>query len=255
MRASRSQIAPQPLARVAQHRQQRARCRRWSDPAVGTGLSWPRPAEHLDRLAAAAGEGRCGFNFARRPTDLLMVATDPAERLRRRGGEPIPERDPDRMALFWFEQLADIVRTTSPRRDPERRRTVERGNQVRQACDAGPPPAPLRWKPSCAATWPAADGRIDCQASGTVCGVPLPPGLRNAEAAGADLHAADQGQAGAHDNITERMCVRDRRSRTRQRVLACSLASIGEPPGSRSKRRHRHRRHRSSGSGWTPRAR
>ena len=91
----------------------------------------------------------------------------------------------------------------------------------------------------------AGSGWKEYQASGTVCGIPLPAGLqRERAAARADLHAGDQGG----DRARRQHLVRADGRRSSGRTLAEELRRPQPrrlPPGGRVRRepRHHHRRH------------
>jgi phosphoribosylaminoimidazole-succinocarboxamide synthase len=104
---------------------------------------------------------------------LLMVASDRISAYDFVLSTPIPDKGEllTRMSLWWFEQLADLVPNHVLSTDvPEQ----VRGRAVR--CE------PLEMYPvECVARgYLTGSGLVDYQATGEVCGIPLPPGLVDA---------------------------------------------------------------------------
>jgi phosphoribosylaminoimidazole-succinocarboxamide synthase len=120
-------------------------------------------------------------------------------------GEPIPGKGEllTRMALFWFERLAHVVPNHLTGDDPTAVVAPDEVEQVR-----GRSMLVKRLKPlpieAVVRGYLAGSGWKEYRESGTVCGVALPPGLRNAQQLPRPIFTpATKAEAGAHDeNIT-----------------------------------------------------
>ncbi|MGE5118367.1 MAG: phosphoribosylaminoimidazolesuccinocarboxamide synthase [Betaproteobacteria bacterium] len=153
--------------------------------------------------------GKVRDNYAVGDDRLLMVATDRLSAFDVVMGEPIPGKGEvlTRMALFWFERLAGIVPNHLTGDDPESVVRPEERAQVRGRSMLVRRLAPLPIE-AVVRGYLAGSGWAEYQRSGAVCGIALPPGLRNASKLPAPIFTpATKAEMGAHDeNITfERM--------------------------------------------------
>ncbi len=159
---------------------------------------------HLHSLPLVA-RGKVRDNYAVGTDRLLMVATDRLSAFDVVMGEPIPGKGEllTRMALFWFERLAHVVPNHLTGDDPTGVVAPDEVEQVR-----GRSMLVKRLKPlpveAVVRGHLAGSGWKEYRESGTVCGVALPPGLRNAEQLPRPIFTpATKAEAGAHDeNIT-----------------------------------------------------
>ena len=154
--------------------------------------------------------GKVRDNYAVGADRLLMVATDRLSAFDVVMGEPIPGKGEilTRMALFWFDRLAAIVPNHLTGEDPEgvvapaEREQVRGRSMLVRRLQPLPVEAVVRG-------YLAGSGWKEYQDSGTVCGIALPKGLRNAEKLPEPIFTpATKAEAGAHDeNIAfDRMC-------------------------------------------------
>ena len=149
--------------------------------------------------------GKVRDNYAVGADRLLMVATDRLSAFDVVMGEPIPGKGEllTRMALFWFERLAHVVPNHLTGDSPESVVAADEVEQVR-----GRSMLVKRLKPlpieAVVRGHLAGSGWNEYRASGAVCGVALPPGLRNAQQLSRPIFTpATKAAAGAHDeNIT-----------------------------------------------------
>ena len=125
--------------------------------------------------------GKVRDNYAVGNDRLLMIATDRLSAFDVVMGEPIPGKGAllTQMALFWFDRLAGIVPNHLTGEDPETVVSVGEREQVR-----GRAMLVKRLKPlpveAVVRGYLAGSGWSEYQASQSVCGVPLPAGLKNA---------------------------------------------------------------------------
>jgi phosphoribosylaminoimidazole-succinocarboxamide synthase len=140
---------------------------------------------------------------------ILMVATDRLSAFDVVMSQPIPGKGEllTRMALFWFEKLADVIPNHLTGEDPVSVVAPDEVAQVR-----GRSMLVKRLKPlpveAVVRGYLAGSGWKEYQQSGTVCGIPLPPGLPMAARLPAPIFTpATKAEAGEHDeNISfERM--------------------------------------------------
>ena len=125
--------------------------------------------------------GKVRDNYAVGEDRLLMIATDRLSAFDVVMGEPIPGKGEllTRMALFWFARLGHIVPNHLTGEDPESVVALDERLQVRgramlvKRLQGLPIEAVVRG-------YLAGSGWKEYQASGAVCGVELPPGLKNA---------------------------------------------------------------------------
>ena len=154
--------------------------------------------------------GKVRDNYAVGEDRLLMVATDRLSAFDVVMGEPIPGKGEilTRLALFWFDRLAEIVPNHLTGTAPESVVAPAEVDQVRGRSMLVKRLRPLPVE-AVVRGYLAGSGWKEYSSDGTVCGVPLPAGLRNAEKLPAPIFTpATKAEAGAHDeNISfERMC-------------------------------------------------
>jgi phosphoribosylaminoimidazole-succinocarboxamide synthase len=161
------------------------------------------PALHQSRLHSLPllARGKVRDNYAVGADRLLMVASDRISAFDVVMGEPIPGKGAllTRMALFWFDRLADIVPNHLTGQAPESVVTPDEAAQVR---DRSMLVRRLRPLPIEAVVrgYLAGSGWKEYEESGAVCGVGLPPGLRNASRLPEPIFTpATKAEAGAHD--------------------------------------------------------
>ncbi len=145
--------------------------------------------------------GKVRDNYAVGDDRLLMVATDRLSAFDVVMGEPIPGKGEllTTMALFWFDRLAGIVPNHLTGEDPlsvvapdEREQVRGRSMLVRRLR-----PLPVE---AVVRGYLAGSGWAEYQRAQSVCGVPLPAGLRNASRLPEPIFTpATKAEAGAHD--------------------------------------------------------
>jgi phosphoribosylaminoimidazole-succinocarboxamide synthase len=130
-----------------------------------------------------------------------MIATDRLSAFDVVLGQPIPGKGEilTRVALFWFDKLAHIVPNHLTGDAPESVVAPDEVEQVR-----GRSMLVKRLKPlpveAVVRGYLAGSGWKEYQATGTVCGVPLPPGLKQASRLPEPIFTpATKAEAGAHD--------------------------------------------------------
>ena len=147
------------------------------------------------------GRGKVRDNHAVGDDRLLMVATDRISAFDVIMGQPIPGKGRllTRMALFWFERLAQVVPNHLTGDDPlavvadDERAQVEGRAMLVKRLRPLPVEAVVRG-------YLAGSGWAEYQRSRSVCGVALPAGLVNASRlAEAIFTPATKAEAGAHD--------------------------------------------------------
>jgi phosphoribosylaminoimidazole-succinocarboxamide synthase len=153
--------------------------------------------------------GKVRDNYAVGDDRILMVATDRLSAFDVVMNEPIPGKGEvlTSMALFWFDKLKDIVPNHLTGEDPESVVAPHEREQVR-----GRSMLVKRLKPlpveAVVRGYLAGSGWKEYQASQSVCGVALPPGLKNASRLPEPIFTpATKAEMGDHDeNISfERM--------------------------------------------------
>jgi phosphoribosylaminoimidazole-succinocarboxamide synthase len=145
--------------------------------------------------------GKVRDNYAVGEDRLLMVASDRLSAFDVVLGEPIPGKGEllTRMALFWFERLAGIVPNHLTGEDPESVVLPSEHAQVRGRSMLVKRLTPLPVE-AVVRGYLAGSGWSEYQQHGAVCGVPLPPGLRNASRLPAPIFTpATKADMGAHD--------------------------------------------------------
>ena len=153
--------------------------------------------------------GKVRDNYAVGIDRILMVASDRISAFDVVMGEPIPGKGAllTRMALFWFDKLAHIVPNHLTGEPPESVVAPDEVDQVsgRSMLVKRLQPLPVE---AVVRGHLAGSGWKEYQTNGMVCGVPLPPGLRNAGKLPEPIFTpATKAAAGDHDeNISfERM--------------------------------------------------
>jgi phosphoribosylaminoimidazole-succinocarboxamide synthase len=113
---------------------------------------------------------------------LLMITTDRLSAFDVILSQPIPEKGIilNQMANFWFDKLAHVIPNHLTGIDPASVVTADEVEQVQ-----GRAVVAKRLKPilveAVVRGYLAGSGWKDYQETGSVCGVPLPPGLQNAQ--------------------------------------------------------------------------
>ena len=173
------------------------------------------------------GRGKVRENYALGDDRLLMVTSDRISAFDVVMAEPIPGKGAvlTRMALSWFDLLAELVPNHLTGIAPE---SVVQPDEVVQVRDRAMVVKRLRPLPIEAVVrgYLAGSGWKDYQADGAICGVALPPGLRNAERLNAPIFtAATKAEHGEHDeNIDFDAVVRAIGPDLAERVRATSVA-------------------------------
>ena len=153
------------------------------------------------RSLPLVARGKVRDNYAVGDDRLLMVASDRLSAFDVVMGEPIPGKGEllTRMALFWFDRLAHIVPNHLTGEDPEGVVAADERAQVR-----GRAMLVKRLKPlpveAVVRGYLAGSGWKEYRDTGEVCGVELPPGLRNAGKLPAPIFSpATKAEMGEHD--------------------------------------------------------
>ena len=151
------------------------------------------------------GRGKVRDNYAVGNDQLLIVTTDRLSAFDVIMGEPIPNKGRvlNQMANFWFDKLKHIVPNHLTGVAPE---SVVAADEVEQV--KGRAVVVKRLEPilveAVVRGYLAGSGWKDYQATGSVCGVELPPGLQNAQKLPEPIFTpAAKAEMGHHDeNIT-----------------------------------------------------
>jgi phosphoribosylaminoimidazole-succinocarboxamide synthase len=145
--------------------------------------------------------GKVRDNYAVGDDRLLIVTSDRLSAFDVVMAEPIPDKGRvlNRMALFWFDRLADVVPNHLTGVAPE---TVVAPGEAAQV--AGRSMVVKRLKPipveAVVRGYLIGSGWKDYQASGAVCGIALPAGLRMAERLPEPIFTpAAKAEMGQHD--------------------------------------------------------
>jgi len=145
--------------------------------------------------------GKVRDNYAVGDDRLLMVASDRLSAFDVVMGEPIPGKGEllTRMALFWFARLGHIVPHHLTGDDPESVVTLDERAQVRGRAMLVKRLTPLPVE-AVVRGYLAGSGWKEYQASGAVCGVKLPAGLKNASRLAEPIFTpATKAESGEHD--------------------------------------------------------
>jgi phosphoribosylaminoimidazole-succinocarboxamide synthase len=138
---------------------------------------------HTSSIASLSllARGKVRDNYAVGTDRLLMVASDRISAFDVILGEPIPGKGAllTQMALFWFDKLGDVCPNHLTGESPESAVTAAEIAQVtgRSMLVKRLKPIPIE---AVVRGYLAGSGWVEYQASQSVCGVPLPPGLKNA---------------------------------------------------------------------------
>jgi len=155
---------------------------------------------HLHSLPLIA-RGKVRDNYAVGSDRILMVASDRISAFDVVMSEPIPGKGETltRMALFWFDKLAHVVPNHLTGEAPESVVAADEVEQVRgrsmlvRRLEPLPIEAVVRG-------YLAGSGWKEYQSLGSVCGIALPAGLRQAAKLPAPIFTpATKAPAGAHD--------------------------------------------------------
>jgi phosphoribosylaminoimidazole-succinocarboxamide synthase len=145
--------------------------------------------------------GKVRDNYAVGEDRILMIATDRISAFDVVMADPIPGKGEilTQMALFWFKKLAHVMPNHLTGEDPEQVVAPDEVDQVR-----GRAMLVKRLKPipieAVVRGYLAGSGWKEYQASGTVCGVALPPGLEKGSRLPEPIFTpATKAEAGEHD--------------------------------------------------------
>ena len=167
-------------------------------------MSHPLHTSDLTSLPLLA-RGKVRDNYAVGDDRILMVASDRISAFDVIMGEPIPGKGEllTQMALFWFEQLGHICPNHLTGDAPESAVTAAEVPQVkgRSMLVKRLQPIPVE---AVVRGYLAGSGWKEYQDTRSVCGVPLPEGLKNASKLPAPIYTpAAKAAVGEHDeNIT-----------------------------------------------------
>ena len=145
--------------------------------------------------------GKVRDNYAVGADRILMVASDRLSAFDVVMHEPIPGKGHvlTQMALAWFARLAHVVPNHLTGADPESVVAADERAQVRGRAMLVKRLRPLPIE-AVVRGYLAGSGWKEYQASGAVCGVQLPPGLKNASRLPAPIFTpATKAEMGAHD--------------------------------------------------------
>ena len=147
------------------------------------------------------GRGKVRDNYAVGDDRLLIVTTDRLSAFDVVMGEPIPDKGRvlNQMALFWFDRLADVVPNHLTGVAPESVVAPDEVDQVR-----GRSMVVKRLKPilveAVVRGYVIGSGWKDYQATGSICGIALPPGLEQAAKLPEPIFTpAAKAEVGEHD--------------------------------------------------------
>jgi phosphoribosylaminoimidazole-succinocarboxamide synthase len=151
------------------------------------------------------GRGKVRDNYAVGTDKLLIVTTDRLSAFDVIMGEPIPNKGRvlNQMADFWFAKLSHIVPNHNTGIDPATVVAEDEADQVKGRAVVVKRLEPILVE-AVVRGYLAGSGWKDYQATGSVCGVELPPGLKNAEKLPEPIFTpAAKAEMGHHDeNIT-----------------------------------------------------
>ena len=199
----------------------------------------PRPP------ARSARQGQRPLRL-RRP--LLIVATDRISAFDYVLGSGIPDKGKvlTQISAFWFDRTRAIVRQScdvdrSGRLTPSQPRRRPTGCAADRCSSGGP--SRCRSNASRAATCPAPAGRTT-RATGEVCGIRLPAGLRESDQLPEPIFTpATKAQSGHDINISEAQAAELVGRRVLDRARELTLASVRRRRRPRRVTRHHRRRH------------
>ncbi|HZV93977.1 MAG TPA: phosphoribosylaminoimidazolesuccinocarboxamide synthase [Caldimonas sp.] len=168
--------------------------------AAAGGADAPLRESRLHSLPLVA-RGKVRENYAVGSDRLLMVASDRLSAFDVVMGEPIPGKGRvlTQMALFWFGKLAHIVPNHLTGDDPESVVAADEREQVRGRSMLVKRLEPLPIE-AVVRGYLAGSAWKEYREGGSVCGVALPPGLKNASKLPAPIFTpATKAEAGEHD--------------------------------------------------------
>jgi len=157
--------------------------------------------ESTIRSLPLLARGKVRENYAVGEDRLLMVASDRLSAFDVVMGEPIPGKGRvlTQMALFWFGELGHVVPNHLTGDDPQSVVAAGEREQVRDRAMLVKRLKPLPIE-AVVRGYLAGSGWKEYRESGAVCGVPLPPGLKNASKLPAPIFTpATKAEAGHHD--------------------------------------------------------
>ena len=155
------------------------------------------------------GRGKVRDIYAVGADQLLIVTTDRLSAFDVVMTEPIPGKGAmlNSMALFWFEKLGHVIQNHLTGIAPE---SVVAANEIEQVCGRAVVAKRLQPLPieAVARGYLIGSGWTDYQATGAICGITLPAGLRQADRLPQPIFTpATKAAAGAHDeNISFEQC-------------------------------------------------
>ena len=160
-------------------------------------------ALHESRLHSLPllARGKVRENYAVGEDRMLMVASDRISAFDVVMSEPIPGKGRvlTQMALWWFAKLGHVVPNHLTGDDPESVVAEDERAQVRGRSMLVKKLKPLPIE-AVVRGYLAGSGWKEYQQSGSVCGVPLPPGLKNAARLSAPIFTpATKAEMGEHD--------------------------------------------------------
>ena len=196
-----------------------------------------------DWKLVSRGKVRDIYEFA--PSELLIVTTDRLSAFDVILPTPIPDKGMvlTQISNFWFAKTSDIVANHVIDPDPFSSDGAARASGRPLGGRAHGQDA-CRWRPSCAATWPARAGRSTSRAA-TVCGMQLPAGLQESSQLPEPIFTPSTKAAiGDHDeNIPFEKTVELLGEELAAQVRDTALALYGVRRRPRARARHHHRRH------------
>ena len=145
--------------------------------------------------------GKVRENYAVGDDRMLMVASDRLSAFDVIMGEPIPGKGRvlTQTALMWFARLKHVVPNHLTGEDPESVVAPDEREQIRGRSMLVKKLKPLPIE-AVVRGYLAGSGWKEYRESGAVCGVPLPPGLKNASKLPAPIFTpATKAEAGHHD--------------------------------------------------------
>lgn len=145
--------------------------------------------------------GKVRDNYAVGADRLLIVTTDRLSAFDVILSEPIPDKGRvlNRMALFWFDRLADVVPNHLTGIDPESVVAPDEREQVRDRSMVVKRLKPILVE-AVVRGYLIGSGWKDYRDSGTVCGIALPPGLQMADRLPEPIFTpAAKAELGEHD--------------------------------------------------------
>ncbi len=173
-----------------------------------------RPPLYQSKIASLplVGRGKVRDIYAVGEDKLLIVTTDRLSAFDVVMSEPIPDKGRvlNQMALFWFERLGDVVANHLTGIEPESVVASDEVDEVRGRAVVVKRLRPILVE-AVVRGYLIGSGWKDYQASGSICGVSLPPGLKQADRLPQPIFTpAAKAELGEHDeNISyEEVCKR-----------------------------------------------